>query len=71
MGYETSYNNAPEICVEIVSPSNSKEEILNKTCWYLQVVAKVRKNGLIEYYDESGQLEQSNYIAVVELPKLN
>ncbi|CAG1021108.1 hypothetical protein DOJK_00786 [Patescibacteria group bacterium] len=74
-GYETPYTNAPEICVEIVSPSNSKEEMLNKVSWYLQAGAKevwvVWENGIIEYYDGSGQLVQSNYIAVVQLPKLN
>ena len=74
-GYETPYTNAPEICIEIVSPSNSKEEMLNKVSWYLQAGAKevwvVWENEIIEYYDGSGQLEQSNYIAVVKLPKLS
>ncbi len=28
--YETPYPKAPEICVEIVSPSNSKQEIADK-----------------------------------------
>jgi Uma2 family endonuclease len=74
-GYETPYTNAPEICVEIVSPSNSKEEMLNKVSWYLQAGAKevwvAWENAIIEYYDLSGQLEQSNYIAAVQLPKLN
>lgn len=72
---ETPYTNAPEMCVEIVSPSNSKEEMLNKVSWYLQAWAKevwvAWENGIIEYYDLSGQLEHSAYIAVVQLPKLN
>ena len=28
--YQTPYPRAPEICIEIVSPSNSKEEMFNK-----------------------------------------
>lgn len=34
-GYATSYPKAPELCVEIVSPSNSKQEISEKVELYL------------------------------------
>jgi Uma2 family endonuclease len=74
-GYETPYTKAPEICIEIVSPSNSKEEMLNKVSWYLQAGAKevwvVWESGGVEYYDDSGQLDRSIYIETVQLPKLN
>lgn len=74
-GYETPYTQAPELCIEIVSPSNSKEEMLNKVSWYLQAGAKevwvVWETGIIEYYDVSGQLEQSAFGLMVNLPKLN
>jgi Uma2 family endonuclease len=74
-GYETPYTSAPEICIEIVSPSNSKEEMTNKVSWYLQAGATevwvVWEQGLIEYYSVSGQLEQSAFGLDVKLPELN
>ena len=74
-GYETPYTQAPELCIEIVSPSNSKEEMLNKVSWYLQAGAKevwvVWESDIIEYYDVSGQLEQSAFGLIIKLPKLN
>lgn len=72
--YETPYSHAPEICIEVVSPSNSKEEMTNKVRWYLQAGAKevwvVWENGVIDYYDVTGKLAQSAYIPMVKLPKL-
>ncbi|MSP28438.1 MAG: Uma2 family endonuclease [Methylococcales bacterium] len=72
--YETPYSSAPEICIEVVSPSNSKEEMANKVGWYLQAGAKevwiVWENGVIDYYDISGKLAQSVYVPIVKLPKL-
>ena len=74
-GYETPYSHAPEICVEIVSPSNSKEEMAHKIRWYLQAGAKevwiVWEQGVIEYYDVSGKLVQSAYGLNVKLPELS
>ncbi|MEI6707880.1 MAG: Uma2 family endonuclease [Methylococcales bacterium] len=74
-GYETPYTHAPEICVEIVSPSNSKEEMANKVCWYLQAGAVevwvAWEQGEIDYYNASGKLAQSAYGLTVTLPKLN
>lgn len=70
-GYATPYVCAPEICVEIVSPSNSKEEMTNKVQLYLQAGAKevwiIWENGLIDYYGVTGQLAQSGYGVVVKL----
>ncbi len=64
-GYETPYSHAPEICIEIVSPSNSKEEMTNKAQLYLQAGATevwiVWENGIVDYYNETGKLEQSAY----------
>lgn len=71
-GYETPYSQAPEICVEIVSPSNSKEEMTNKVQLYLQAGAEevwiVWENGIIDYYDKTGKLELSSYGVSVNLP---
>lgn len=70
-GYETPYSHAPEICVEVVSPSNSKEEMTNKAQLYLQAGAEevwvVWENGIVDYYDETGKLEQSSYGISVNL----
>ena len=59
--YETPYSHAPELCVEIVSPSNSKEEMNNKVQLYLQAGAEevwiVWENGTVDFYDKTGKLE--------------
>ena len=71
-GYETPYSHAPEICVEVVSPSNSKEEMTNKVQLYLQAGAKevwiLWENGIIDYYDKTGKIEQSSYGIKVIMP---
>jgi Uma2 family endonuclease len=70
-GFETPYAHAPEICVEIVSPSNSKIEISNKVRLYLQAGAAevwvVWENDIVDYYDISGKLRQSSYGVSVTL----
>jgi len=53
-GFITPYNVAPEICVEIISPSNSKEEMDEKIKLYLNQGAKevwlCNQEGEISYY---------------------
>ena len=70
-GYETPYSHAPELCIEIVSPSNSKEEMNNKVQLYLQAGAEevwiVWENGTVDYYDKTGKLECSGYGVIVKL----
>lgn len=62
-GYQTPYPAAPELCIEVVSPSNSKVEILGKVKLYLDQGAKevwvVYESGQILTYDHSGQIKQS------------
>ena len=64
-GYETPYQTAPEICIEIVSSSNSKEEMVNKVKLYLAAGAKevwiYWESGKIEFFNLTGQIEQSSY----------
>ncbi len=64
-GFKTPYLTAPEICIEVVSPSNSKEEMYNKVKLYLAAGAKEVwihwENGKTEFFDASGQIEQSGY----------
>lgn len=61
----------PEICVEIMSPSNSRKHILIKRDIYLQRGAKefwlCTEEGHIEFYAQSGELSQS--LLCVDFPK--
>ncbi|MBF0266387.1 MAG: Uma2 family endonuclease [Gammaproteobacteria bacterium] len=64
-GTETPYQQAPEICVEVISPSNSKQEMQEKIMLYLEVGAKevwlVTTEGIIEYYNQTGEISRSNF----------
>ncbi len=60
---ETPYNTAPELCVEIISPSNSKKEMTQKTHLYLQAGAKevwiCEQSGNFAIYNHLGQTHRS------------
>ena len=62
-GYDTPYVTAPEICVEITSPSNSKAEMEEKIQLYLAKGAKevwiVDENGVISYFSHEGSIPES------------
>jgi Uma2 family endonuclease len=62
-GYETPYKHAPEICVEIISPSNSMSEMEEKIELYLAKGAKevwlVTEDGGIEYFNCEGKMQTS------------
>lgn len=62
-GFNTPYSEAPEICIEIVSPSNSDQEMQKKTTPYLSKGAKevwiCDENGLLSISSYRGLLEQS------------
>ncbi|OQX04191.1 MAG: hypothetical protein BWK73_37040 [Thiothrix lacustris] len=64
-GYATPYPKAPELCVEIVSPSNSKAEIAEKVELYLakgaQEVWVVYENNRMEIFTHVGAIEQSTF----------
>lgn len=70
-GYATPYQQAPEICIEVVSPSNSKEEMQNKVKFYLAAGAVevwvVWEQSGVDYYSQSGKLENSAYGVMVKL----
>ena len=65
-GFQTPYPQAPEICVEIVSPSNSKGEIEEKVNLYLAKGAKevwvCKDNGEIMYFSHTGQIDKSKEV---------
>ncbi len=56
---------APELCVEIISPSNTREEMMNKVELFLEAGAKemwlVTEDGQVTYYTDSGRQEKSIY----------
>lgn len=60
-GDKTPYNTAPEICVEIVSPSNSKAEMNEKIKLYLNQGAKevwlCNQKGVISYFTKDGEID--------------
>ncbi len=61
--YETPYPKAPEICIEIVSPSNSKAEISEMVNLYLakgaQEVWVVYEDSRILTFAHTGEIEKS------------
>lgn len=71
-GYQDPYAIAPEICVEIKSPSNAHVELLAKVRLYLDAGAKevwlVDNEGGVTFHDKTGQIEKSSY--GVEVPPL-
>ena len=70
-GYSTPYPKAPEICVEIISPSNTEEEMRFKIELYLargaEEVWLVDKNANIRFFSHTGEIFQSQKVAVIEL----
>jgi Uma2 family endonuclease len=68
----TPYRHAPEICVEIVSPSNTKTEMQEKTRAYLDCGAAevwlVSEAGGIRYFTPDGEVAASGFPLSVSLP---
>ncbi|HSH01414.1 MAG TPA: Uma2 family endonuclease [Anaerolineae bacterium] len=59
-GFETPYQKAPELCVEVVSPSNSEREMqekialyLGKGAWEVWVCAE---SGVVQFYSYEGEM---------------
>ncbi len=72
-GDDTPFTEAPEICVEIVSPSNSAREIDEKIRAYLaagaQEVWVVSVAGDMRIHGAEGPREQSAFSVAVEIPR--
>jgi len=65
-GFETPFTQAPEICVEVVSPSNSKPELAEKRQAYLAIGAQevwlvFSKSKRIEIHTGQGLASTSRY----------
>ena len=67
--YATPYPKSPELCIEIVSPSNSRIEIQNKIELYLAKGACevwiVTELDNIQIYTHTGQIENSELVTIV------
>lgn len=63
-GETTPFQRAPELCVEVTSPSNSTVEMEEKIQLYLaqgaQEVWLCKESGAMEFYSDEGQLAKSN-----------
>ena len=70
-GDATPYPKAPELCVEIVSPSNSKREIEHKVELYLAKGALevwvVDSKKQITFYTHAGQIPKSKLVPKIKL----
>ncbi|MBI4531441.1 MAG: Uma2 family endonuclease [Candidatus Latescibacteria bacterium] len=64
-GLETPYVQAPEVCVEIVSPSNSEGEVKEKISLYLSKGAAevwiCEENGHVRFYGYKGEMTSSRF----------
>ena len=68
----TPYPKAPELCIEVASPSNTTDELAKKTQLYLEAGAVeawiVCGDGVVEVYGPEGRRAQSSFgIAVTPL----
>jgi Uma2 family endonuclease len=65
-GGETSFTRAPELCIEIASPSNSRKELSEKVEAYLgagatEVWILYPQSKRCEFFGQTGKLESSGY----------
>jgi Uma2 family endonuclease len=65
-GFETPYQRAHDICVEVVSPSNSRKEIREKTAAYiaagaLEVWLVYPTSKRYEFFNNTGLSTASRY----------
>ncbi|HLC17161.1 MAG TPA: Uma2 family endonuclease [Thermodesulfovibrionia bacterium] len=71
-GLETPYQQAPEVCIEIVSPSNTEREIKEKINLYLSKGALevwvCEESGHVLLYGYKGEIESSRFFP--EVPKV-
>ena len=68
--YETQCSIAPEICVEVLSESNTDEEMIEKRKLYIENGAKevwvCSEEGEMEFFNSQGKIEKS--LIVPEFP---
>ena len=71
-GEITPFQRAPEICVEVISPSNTRAEIEEKRAGYLAAGALevwlVSEVGTIRYFNAAGEQSKSSFPISITLP---
>lgn len=71
-GEVTPFPRAPELCVEIVPPSNAEDEVEAKIGAYVaagaQEVWTVSEEGTLRYFDSSGERKSSRFAVDVSPP---
>ena len=65
-GFETPYTRSPELCMEVVSPSNSRKELREKVAAYLEAGAVevwivFPQSKRIEFHGKEGLVLRSHY----------
>jgi Uma2 family endonuclease len=65
--FETPYTRSPELCIEVVSPSNSRKEMREKVAGYLEAGAAevwivFPQSKRIEFHGADGLLPRSQYV---------
>jgi Uma2 family endonuclease len=65
-GFETPYARSPELCIEVVSPSNSRKELSEKVAAYLaagaaEVWIVFPQTKRIEFHGHQGPMPRSQY----------
>lgn len=65
-GFETPYPRSPELCIEVVSPSNSRKELREKVAAYLEAGAVevwivFPQSRRVEFHGRKGVLPRSQY----------
>ena len=68
------FPSAPDICVEVISPSTTEAEITEKTRSYLRAGAQevwiATEAGELHFFDTSGEKSASRFAVTLSLPKL-
>jgi len=71
-GAASPFPRAPEICIEVLSPSNTADEVREKTRAYLEAGAVevwlVDEAGQVAYHDATGKRASSRYPVTLVLP---
>jgi Uma2 family endonuclease len=72
-GFQTPFPSAPEICLEVLSPSNTDVEMREKVAAYLTAGARevwlVAEDGAVEIRNQNGVQPSSAYDIELELPR--
>lgn len=73
--HDDTLSNAPEICVEVLSPGNTGVEMQSKVRAYIEAGAKevwlVELSGSIRFFSPAGEVRESGFCPGVSLAPVN